>query len=422
MTHPSVLTLSTLRSVVRDAAAIRVDLRLQPAAGAGAKVFPPTYGPAQDGKDEKRFGESKYALETRRIDGQDLPCVLLDSVASQANRVEGALRDGWEAADLPFPLVRVDFSEGDLIDPIGVITALDAPHRIYDAILRDSVNADGVLFRHTPAGMAATAASPRDATALFALCPTALVFGAWDSTGPKGGMGSKFPRAVSSEIVGVNIRSGTKVSSRLDPLSVTKVANVVWKVEGAEAWTTTAPSPGKDGKPVPSVAPSEINHGNVTPSRDVAGGGVTFDHAHQTTVVSLPALRRLKFPTAVDGATHADRGAAELAARTALAALAIDGLARCHAEGHDLRSGTLLVGEGPFVVQVVYGDGRAPASYQVDVSAADALLREAADAAASHGMTWRRDPIPALKPAPKLLHLLRESQKAQLKASPVEGA
>jgi CRISPR-associated protein Csb1 len=414
-------SLSTLRSVVRDAVAIRVELRLQPAGGAGAKVFPPTYGPAQDGKDDKRFGESKYALETRRIGGQDLPCVLLDSVASQANRVEVALRDGWESADLPFPLVRVDFSHGDLIDPIGVITALDAPHRIYDAILRDSVDAGGVLFRHTPAGKAVTAASPRDATALFAMCPTALVFGAWDSTGPKGGMGSKFPRAISSEIVGVNIRQGTKVASRLDPLAVTKVPNVVYKVDGPEGWTTTAPV-GKDGKAAASAAPSEINHGNVTPSRDVAGGGVTFDHAQQTTVLSLPALRRLKFPTDVDGGAHPDRAAAELAARTALTALALNGLARCHAEGHDLRSGTLLVGEGPFTLQVIYGDGRPPEAYGLDVATADALLGEAAADAAAHGMAWQRDPIPTLKPAPKLLHLLRESQKAQLTTPAAEGA
>jgi hypothetical protein len=40
-------------------------------------------------------------------------------------------------------------------------------------------------------------------TVLFELRPTALIFGMWHSTGPKGGLDAKFERAMVSEIIGV---------------------------------------------------------------------------------------------------------------------------------------------------------------------------------------------------------------------------
>ncbi len=399
---PDVLTLEALQRATTRASAIRAVLTLQPAAGKGAKVFPSTYGASQDGRDKDRFGETKYAVEERRVDGRTVACALLDSVASQANRMEQALLAGWERGEFDFPVLQVDFTEADLPERIGVISALDAPHRVYDAIFRDSVDAGGVLFRYTDAGKQLTAASPRDATALYQYCPTALIFGAWDSTGPRGGMGSKFPRAISSEIVAIDVVTGVRVQSRIDPLQITKVMDVAYRVKDSPDWMTE-PSDKKDK----SVAPSEVNHGNVTPSRDTTNGGVTFDHARQTTVVSLAALRRLRFPTT--GSHEATE-----AAHTALSALALLGITAAYAEGYDLRSGTLLVGEGPLTLEVVEPDGRVSA-YVLDAMQAKALFDAACARAAAQGLGWARSPIPALKPAPKLVHLLRESQKSQVK-------
>ncbi|MGC8625834.1 MAG: type I-U CRISPR-associated protein Cas7, partial [Phycisphaerae bacterium] len=73
------LTLEILTEAVKNAAALRCITELQPAGGPGDKVFPPTY-----------MG-GVYATETRLIDGRRMPCVLLDSVQSQANRMELAL-------------------------------------------------------------------------------------------------------------------------------------------------------------------------------------------------------------------------------------------------------------------------------------------------------------------------------------------
>lgn len=100
------LTFERLRSAVAgDAVALRSRITLQPAGGDGDKVFPPSY--AVDGR-----ADHKYAVEERQLgDGGVYTTVLLDSVASQANRAELALLEGWEHGELKFPVPYVDFSE-----------------------------------------------------------------------------------------------------------------------------------------------------------------------------------------------------------------------------------------------------------------------------------------------------------------------
>src|SRR5690349_1464067 len=108
------LRFEELATVVEGAAAIRVRQQLQPGGGVGDKVFPPTYATG-----DKTL---KYAIETRRIAGADVPCALIDSVASQANRVEEALLAAWEAKALMFPVIGVDFSgDRELVD-LGSVT------------------------------------------------------------------------------------------------------------------------------------------------------------------------------------------------------------------------------------------------------------------------------------------------------------
>lgn len=210
--------------------AIRSRLELVPAGGPEDKVFPPSYAVANS-------EPHKYADETRQIGDKQVKTILLDSVASQANRAELALLDGWQAGELQFPVPYVDFTESEVSD-IGKLTALEAPHRIVDAIFRDSL-LGGTLFRLSEVGQDITNANPRDASALFRYCPTSLLFGVWDSTGPKGGLGSKFQRAYVSEIVGLNAEVGKKVGSRLDPLQIEKLSetDTIYKINGPEVWS-----------------------------------------------------------------------------------------------------------------------------------------------------------------------------------------
>jgi CRISPR-associated protein Csb1 len=175
--------LNTLKATVTShAAAFRCVTDLQPVGGTGDKVFPATY----EG--------GRYASEKRRIPGEVelVDCVLLDSVQSQANRMELALLEAWRRKEIPLPVITVDFS-GYHLEKEMRITSLEAPHRIADALLRDSYSGEK-RFRESDIGKRLDHVDCLNATALFELCPTALIFGMWDSTGPKGGAGAKFAR------------------------------------------------------------------------------------------------------------------------------------------------------------------------------------------------------------------------------------
>ena len=88
---------------------------------------------------------------------------------------------------------------------------------------------------------------------MYRHCPTALVFGVWDSTGPKGGLGAKFQRCLVSEIVGFDVVAGVKTASRIDPAGIEKRGGVVYAhKEPAEEWTVDPADAKLDakGKPV----------------------------------------------------------------------------------------------------------------------------------------------------------------------------
>lgn len=440
----STLTYDILAAAMKGgAAAIRARTRLQPAGGAGDKVFPPTFGDlvtvtTPGGREHK----TKYAAETRRIDGQSRLCVLLDSVASQANRMEEALQRAWDEGRLTFPLVRVDFTGATHEDPKldlstlggdGYLTALEAPHRLADALLRDSMLGE-LRFRASAPGRAFTEANPHHATPVYALCPTALVFGMWDSTGPKGGQGAKFQRALVSEIVGVGVEFGRKTGSRIDPAGIELNAGPVYKAaDPEEEWTIDPERAAKDkkGNPEPFSRsgkgekpgrPSTINHGNVTPTIDSEAGGVTLDYAEQTIVLSLPALRRLRFPKDVEGkdVDRERRESVEGHARTALAALALAAIAMQRDEGFDLRSRCAFVPEGPLGLEVLGRDGSLAGPYQLTSEAAAKLVSKASEEAARAGMGWSAEPID-LVPAAKLIELIRKSREVAATGEAEEG-
>ncbi len=404
------LTLDALRDAVSGGAvAFRSINRLLPAGGAHDKVFPPTYL-------KEKSAKTKYAFEQRVIDGVLKPAVLLDSVASQANRMEEALLEAWNRDELKFPLVRVDFSKVPELEDLDSISALKAPHRVADALLRDSL-LDNVPFRMSAVGRAVTDARPDHATAMYAYCPTALIFGVWDSTGPKGGLGSKFQRALVSEIVGIGAEAGVKTASRLDPAQIQKGVEIYTDPKDANDWVSKENAGAKPKLYNRSGAkeagrPAAINHGNIPPTIDSETGGVTIEYALHTVVLSLPALRRLRFTARGDGAPFADRAArdaAEVAARTVLAALSLAAIVHQHERGYDLRSRSLLVGTGPLRIERVGRDGVAVA-VDLDRESVNRLVAEATAAAAALGLPWEAGPI-ELVPAPKLVDIIRQSRK-----------
>lgn len=406
----SKITLDTLRGASETAAAFRCRRRLQPAGGEGDKVFPPTYAGAV------------YAIERRRLQGWDepVPCVLLDSVQSQANRMELALQEAVDAGKINLPLVEVDFSEHDptgdvdadseagrLIDAVGKVTSLQVPHRLADAVLRDS-ELGGVPFRHSQAGKALNTVSLARATPLFELCPTALVFGMWDSTGPKGGLGPKFERTMVSEIVGVGAEWQDDYRARgvrRDPLEIRAAVKVLKAADAS--WSVADPNARG------TVAPSAVNHSSVP--FDSTNSGVTIDYAEQTSTLSLIGLRRLRFP--VNGASSDQTDAA---ARTVLAALGLCAATLAFESGVGLRSRSLLWPDGPMAWELLDRPGEAPRRFELTVEQAVSLLQEAVVAARQSGLPWREQPV-ALKPSAQLLKLVRLSQLQATKEAAEEG-
>jgi CRISPR-associated protein Csb1 len=314
-----------------------------------------------------------------------------------------AIRSG-----LSVPYVEVDFTEAEL-DGISKITSLDAPHRVYDAILRDSLY-NGTPFMESDVGQRLAKAKAEDASALLQTSPTALVFGAWDSTGQGGGLGAKFARCLISEIVAIDVpleeivnqrtgeveiqTSGRRTGSRIDPLGVLRKVRVF---KGEKGWSTTKAGAGKNAK---EVRPSEINHGNIAPS--VQPLGVTCDHLEHSFVLSFAALRRLHFGSAEKDA----------AGRSLLAALSLVALAEQDVRGYALRSRCDLVCQGRAPLERVRSDGSTEA-IAMDFKQARTLYDAAYQAAQGVGFALSRKPL-ELKPQDKLVEIVRESQKLAL--------
>jgi CRISPR-associated protein Csb1 len=395
-TTPKPLTYAVLKEAVDTAAAFRCRRELQPAGGKGDKVFPPTYAGAV------------YAVEQRRVPGkaESVTCVLLDSVQSQANRLEEALQEAVDEGTLKMPLVVVDFSDAKLLESVGKITSLQAPHRIADAILRDS-DYDKKPFRASSIGAEIDRASSAFATPLFRLCPQSLLLGLWDSTGPKGGLGTKFERAIVSEVVGINAAVIDKNHGiRRDPLQIRAAIKV--QRESTTQWKI-AP----DAKAKGVLSPSEINHSSVPFDSD--NGGITVDSIEQTTTLSLIQLRRLRFPKDEKSKASAETN---IAARAVLAALGLCASTLAFGPGMDLRSRCLLFPENAMAWELLDVPGQPPKTFSLDKPGAHKLLNDAIDAAKKFGLPWNVEEI-VLTPSKQLIELVRKSQ--ELAVSETDG-
>ena len=379
-------------AVAGSAAALRCKTEYQPAGGPGDKVFPATY----EG--------GRYAKEARVVNGEIIDCVLLDSVQSQANRMELALLEAYRSKKLrSLPLVVVRFDQEQLKKKFTV-TSLDAPHRVADAIFRDSL-LNGVMFRKSDKGKILDTADLRSATGLFGICPTALVFGLWDSTGPRGGLGAKFQRSLVSEIVGYTATEGVKTSSRIDPAQIMLGAGPLYsrksESDAVPGWTLDSKAGtkklGKDGKP------SEANHGNVMPS--ITSGGFTIEKAVQTTVLSLAALRRFRFP--LNGSIERDTKTDD-SARTVLAALGLAAATVARTDG-DLRSRCQIFPQHESAWELLDKPGTEPLRFSLSPQQSIDLLNSAIGEAVKAGLPWEEEI--ELTPSNELVELVRRSQE-----------
>jgi CRISPR-associated protein Csb1 len=377
-----------------EATAIRSVTRLQPAGGVGDKAFPATY---KDGA---------YAWEKRIMNGQTVETVLLDSVQSQANRFEEALLEAFRGGRIQMPVFEMNIPGHE------AITSLTVPHRVHDAILRDSLW-DGKPFRESDNGRRLVSARAWNATPFFEFAPTALLFGTWDSQSGGGVNTAKVARCLVSEIIAIDVVRGVRSSSRIDPLGIKLVKDVIVKTDDADVWKFIDPTgDGKKSKKVEGkpAKPSEINHGNVTPSltdAETGAGGVTFREAVQTTVLSLTQIRKLHFPDS-DGKTSPER---DLAGRRVIAALELYAITLQQEAGYQLRSRCQLVPCAAPQFELLGRTQKDCETFEMPSDVAEDALKKALTHAEKSGLKWQPGTI-HLQPREDLLKLVAYSDKS----------
>ena len=298
-------------------AGVRVVAQWEPVAGRFAPVKPAIYEGGEYQRDRRWVTDG--AGEAHVVDA-----IVIDNVASEANRLEASLKSQRDSLGLP-DLV-LDLSGLEL--PVHLpqeLSAFDLPHRNADAYLRDATF-NGVEFLKSDVGRAifeGTASSPG---ALLQWMPQALLFGFWQSHLGKKRQQTKLARSWVSEIVGFE-PAGSETKGRGlkgDPLNLS-VSDAVVAGDDDEtdwAWAETARKGKKSGDSL-----AEIGHGQVPVSG--APLGISFSHIQQSSSLSFAGLRRITAATPEQSST----------ARALLAALGIVAHVNAFGRAFSLRSG-----------------------------------------------------------------------------------
>ncbi len=230
-------------------AALVIRQHLVPVEGRDGVLFPSTFA-AGDG-----FAGG-YNLDSSP-DGKNV--CLVDSVGSQANRIEPLFKEDKYKALVP----QITVKAGD-----KVVNILEAGHRAGDAIVRCSELQQELqdAFKALQSG---------NAEPLAKVAPTSLVFGVWDSRDTQ----AKVPRVVSSTIRAFDVRKLTRSAVYTPPLDYAAL-DVFSEEDKAKA-------EGNSKSPLAQRGfvhnPASGSHGGV-----IADGGIRRD-----ATLALAALRLL---------------------------------------------------------------------------------------------------------------------------------
>lgn len=226
---------------------------LEPAAGQGAVIFPPTFAPDEDAKDKK----SQYVIDG---EGAASTC-LIDTVGSQANRLEPVFKR--EPYDALVPQITIRIGERP-------VSLLDLGHRAGDAVARSSALQDSLrlAFKSYSAG---------DGEPMAKLAPTSLVFGAWDSRETQ----VKIPRLLESSVRASNVDKLNRAAQYFSSLKPEDIENTLGMTTAEKAEKEALSSAGM------LDSPAGITHGGIRVQGEIL----------RTTIINLTALR------AIGGAT-----------------------------------------------------------------------------------------------------------------------
>jgi CRISPR-associated protein Csb1 len=384
-------SMSVSSSDLVTARALRTITQLEPIDGPGGRVFPMTALGDRGGQHVVEEGP-----EGRRV--------LIDSCASQANRQEAAILAARERGELELADIVVDLA-GTAAHRTKIST-LEMPHRVADAILRDS-ELDGLPFAQSATGRAILGATYRDLTPILTASPVSLVFGTWFSQHGLSTFGLKIERASVGEIWGHGAQLGKAIGSRIDPLGLIDLP--IYRAQ--EGGWTADPAEAAIEKSRPAAwakkKTSELNHSNIPPT--ILERGVICERYELRWSLNSAAIRRQGFGDAKRST----------AAQMYLLALGLAARVLAHEEGYALRSRCCLLAKGPLTVELIGRDGDIT-EQQLDSKAALKLLHEAQTGLVAAGF-----PPPAIqtaKPSKRLIGLIAKSHEAAAAEAQVEVA
>jgi CRISPR-associated protein Csb1 len=233
--------------------------------GDGQIVFPPTYA------------DIGYNVDTLS-DGRKVATI--DTVGSQANRLEPLFKQGGPFAEL-VPQLEIEINHD------ATVSVLDLAHRAADATVLAS---PGLAPKVTEAFKALRVG---DAGPMCALAPTSLVFGVWDS---RGETGEKRPRLVRSIIRAWDVEvlhtaaQFNSVWKKLDEKQQEELKREAksTKVDLSEKGLADAPATFRKTK-----SPS-YRDGAPNPEARVLGGVLVKGRIEREVTVNLVALRGLR--------------------------------------------------------------------------------------------------------------------------------
>lgn len=225
--------------------------QLMPVEGHGAPIFPATYA--------ARDGRSPYNID-ELADGTKVASI--DSVGSQANRIEPIFKDEPYAALVP----RVEITYGNA----KRVSILEAGHRLGDAVIRCTE-----LTKDAKEAFE-TFLDRGDATAIAKLAPTSLVFGVWDSRDTQ----AKLPRIVQSVIRAWDVSELTRSAQYNPPLDYAAL-EVFSEAEREK----------QEGKAGTDLAKRGFVH---VPAVGTHGGVIAHGAIRRDVTLNLVALRRLR--------------------------------------------------------------------------------------------------------------------------------
>lgn len=217
--------------------ALTLRQHLQPVLGDGAVFFPPTFAPA----------EGSEAPPDYLIDGD---VALVDTVGSQANRMEPLFKNEPYASLVPQAVVKVGKR---------AVNLLEAGHRAADALVRFSDKWEALREAFTEIR------DHGNLTKLARLAPTSIVFGAWDSRETQ----AKLPRLVGSTVRAQGVKKYTRSAQFFSSLEKEEIEDLGQAKALSDVGLNDAPS----GR---------------------GPGGITATEIKREAVLNLVALRSLR--------------------------------------------------------------------------------------------------------------------------------